>query len=155
MYLFESNFSAERFFVSDNRFKQPDFPEPSSSSEAWTMVKYTDTRNREFSEYQTYMLCYTQPRCDSRTYRDMVAQPLGALIAEFGGMPFVVQNVGVTSLRRHHVGDNTMVTLHMFKSEMDCKSMMSDPRYSDIKTRQLQIARDTTSVFTIDHQACP
>lgn len=155
MYLFESHQKAERFFVSDKRFQQPDFPEPTSNAEAWTMVKYLDTKDQEFKVYQTYMLCYTKPRVSFHQYRDEVAQPLGALIEEFGGLPFVVQNVGVNSLRRHNVGDNTMVTLHLFKNELDCKNMMSDRRWEAISRKQEQIAMDNMSVFTIDHQACP
>jgi len=156
MYLFESHETAERFFISDSRFKQPDFPDMASSCEAWTMVKYRDTAEQEMSSHATNMLCYTVIRgCTFHQYRDQVANPLGALIEEHGGLPFVVQNVGVNSLRRSFIGNQTMVTLHLFKTEADCKNMMSDPRYEVIKRRQMQLAEDTTSVFTIDHRACP
>ncbi|XP_005091723.1 uncharacterized protein LOC101852224 [Aplysia californica] len=156
MYLFESTFGAERFFVSDGRFKQHDFPPPAGACEAWTTVKYLDTKDEEFRDFQTYMLCYTTLNgCSFHQYRDEVNQPLGALIEQYGGMPFVVQNVGVNSLRRHHIDDQTMVTLHFFKSEDDVKSLMMDARYDEIKRKQLLLAQDVTSVFTIDHDACP
>lgn len=44
--------------------------------------------------------------------------------------PFVVQSIGVDSLRRHHVDQNTMVTLHLFKNEDEIKRMMMDRKWT-------------------------
>ncbi|CAL1536539.1 unnamed protein product [Lymnaea stagnalis] len=154
VYLFESTEAATRFFVSDNRFKQPDFPPPAGACEAWTVVKFLQTRDDDL--FKTYMLCDNTLRAASYSeYKERFAHPFSQLILDYGGQPFVVQSIGADSLRRHHVEENTMVTMHLFKNEEDIKKMMGDPRYEDLKRRQIAMATDFTSVFTIDSQACP
>ncbi|GFR90648.1 hypothetical protein ElyMa_002573200 [Elysia marginata] len=154
VYLFESTEAATRFFVGDRRFKQPDFPPPSGACEAWTVVKSLPTQDED--HYTTYMMCENQLRgATYNAFKYEFARPFADIVLEYGGQPFVVQSVGCESLRRHHVDRNTIESVHIFRDEYDIKRMMNDPRFAELKRRQMAMATDLTSVFTITPQACP
>ncbi|RUS68985.1 hypothetical protein EGW08_023255 [Elysia chlorotica] len=154
VYLFESTEAARRFFVSDKRFKQPDFPPPSGACEAWTVVKSLPTWDED--EYKTYMMCENQLRgATYDAYKYEFARPFADLVLEYGGQPFVVQSKGCESLRRHHVDRNTIESVHLFKDEYDIKRMMNDPKFAQLKRKQMAMATDFTTVFTITPEACP
>ncbi|GFO24084.1 hypothetical protein PoB_005058900 [Plakobranchus ocellatus] len=88
-------------------------------------------------------------------YKYEFARPFADLVLEYSGQPFVVQSVGCESLRRHHVDRNTIASVHLFRDEIDIKRMMNDPRFAQLKRKQMAMATDVTAVFTIDSEACP
>ncbi|XP_050414459.1 uncharacterized protein LOC126828621 [Patella vulgata] len=155
VYIFNKPEAARLFFISDKRFKQPDFPPPAGHCEAWSVCRYYSPDRQE--AYSTFMMSEVRllNGVNHTQYKDEFCSKFAQLLLDYNAHPFVIQANTIVYLRRHFTSADTIVTLHLFTSPRQLEDVMADDRYLQLKRIHSELASEICTVFTIDPILCP
>ncbi|XP_052713206.1 uncharacterized protein LOC128187089 isoform X28 [Crassostrea angulata] len=126
---------AEKWVISERKFKTPSFPEPYGSDVM--ILPLNDSQPQERIAY-TYITTEYPRQLDPVMFRENFVPKIKEVLYKHGNDGFFIQSVGAKVIRGHWVKPSSLITTIRFNTRQDALNFFLDPEYKQIR---LEISR--------------
>ncbi|XP_065936617.1 uncharacterized protein [Magallana gigas] len=121
---------AEKWVISERKFKTPSFPEPYGSDVM--ILPLNDSQPQERIAY-TYITTEYPRQLDPVMFRENFVPKIKEVLYKHGNDGFFIQSVGAKVIRGHWVKPSSLITTIRFNTRQDALNFFLDPEYKQIR----------------------
>nr|XP_022337959.1 uncharacterized protein LOC111133666 isoform X25 [Crassostrea virginica] len=122
---------AEKWVISERKFKTPSFPESYGSDVM--ILPLNDSQPQERIAY-TYLMTEYPRQLDPVMFREVFVPKIKeVLLRKFGIDGFFIQSVGAKVIRGHWIKPSSLVTCIRFNTRKEALDLFLDPEYKQIR----------------------
>lgn len=121
---------AEKWVISERKFKTPSFPEPYGSDVM--ILPLNDSQPQERIAY-TYITTEYPRQLDPVMFRENFVPKIKEVLFKHGNDGFFIQSVGAKVIRGHWVKPSSLITTIRFNTRQDALNFFLDPEYKQIR----------------------